>query len=102
MVSDILLDASKSATGQLTTIYIKYSSPETSGNPYGVVWIKKSSQIVVGLSLPVDVEHPRLVDPPKGHTYAGLTKYVVLDANTDVPTEFEEWAQTAYAFRSAG
>ncbi len=102
MVNDILLDVSKSATGQLTTIYIKYSSPETAGNPYAVVWIRKASELVVGLSLPDDIQHLRLIDAPKGYAYAGLTKYFVLDANTFVPLEFEGWATTAFEFRSRG
>lgn len=102
LVSDILLDVSKSATGKLTTIYIKYSSPETQGDPYGVVWVKKASEIVVGLSLPPNISHERLCDPPQGYIYAGLTKYVVIDADNDVPTEFESWAAAAYTVRSGG
>lgn len=100
-VNDTLLDTAPSATGQLTTIYVKYSSPETSGNPYGVVWIKKATEIVVGLSLPDDVKHRRLVDAPKGHKYAGLTKYLILDEDNGVPITFEKWAIAAYRCRAA-
>lgn len=98
-VSDALLNVAVSATGKLTTIYIKYSSPETSGNPFGVVWVKKASEIVVGLSLPNDVNHERIGDPPKGCKYAGLTKYITIKAGDDVPRAFTKWAEAAYRVR---
>ena len=99
-LNETLLSVSDSTTGRLTTIYIKYTSPDTSGNPYAVVWVKKASELIVGLSLPEDVEDARLGDPPKGCKYAGLTKFFTVDADHRVPDHFSAWAKQAYVFKS--
>jgi hypothetical protein len=96
-ISAALLAVSPTATGALTTIYVKYSAPETKGQPYAVVWIKKATEIVVGLALPDDCDSEFFVDAPRGCKYSGLTKYLVLRDNTKVPEPFSEWAQLAYS-----
>ena len=95
-VSDALLAVSPTTTGELTTIYVKYSGPETSKQPYAVVWIKKATEIILGLSLPESVSSQSFVDAPKGCKYAGLTKYVVLNSNDDLPVSIAYWAKQAY------
>ncbi len=98
-INDKLLSVSENVSGELTTIYIKYSSTDTAGLPFSVVWIKKASEIVVGLSLPDHVVSSRLVGPPKGCKYAGLTKFFVVDELNSPPEELEQWANEAYQFR---
>jgi hypothetical protein len=95
-VSDALLAVSPTTIGELTTIYVKYSEPDTSKQPYAVVWIKKASEIILGLSLPENILSPSFVDAPKGCKYAGLTKYVVLKEDDDLPESIAYWAKQAY------
>jgi hypothetical protein len=95
-INDTLLTMSSCSTGALTTIYVKYTSPETHGNPFGVVWIKKSTEIIVGLSLPAGIDDGRLLEAPKGCKYAGLTKYIVINSQQGVPEEFGEWCNAAF------
>lgn len=98
-ISEALLAVSPNVTGELTTIYVKYASPETDNQPFGVVWLKKSTLITLGLSLPEGHDDSRLVDAPKGCTYAGLTKYVVVDADNPMPDQLGDWVQLAYETR---
>ncbi|MBC7818538.1 MAG: hypothetical protein IAG10_16750, partial [Planctomycetaceae bacterium] len=52
-ISDAMLAVSPEATGRLTTIYVKFQFMRgDSVIVYAVAWIKKSSEIVVGLALP--------------------------------------------------
>lgn len=95
-LNDVLLAVSPTTNGQLTTIYIKYSGPETGNQPYGVLWIKKARELTLGLALPEDVEAPQLVKAPRGCTYAGLTKYVVLESGDELPEEIADWVKMAY------
>src|SRR5262245_42829514 len=100
-LNDELLSVSPTVTGVLTTIYIKYASPETSAQPYAVVWVKKSTEIVVGLSLPSDFGADGLVEVPHGYKYAGLTKYLVLRKGAELPPSFGDWVRQAYSHISA-
>jgi hypothetical protein len=95
-ISESLLAVSESSRGELTTIYVKYASDETRSKPFAVVWLRKSSELTIGLALPDDVASEAFVDMPKGCKYAGLTRYLVLSADTGVPDEFNEWASTAF------
>jgi len=95
-MSDSLLGVSDSANGELTTIYVKYAAEETGNRPYGVIWIKKSTVLTLGLSLPEDVAHPRLGEAPKGCTYSGLTRYLIVDNENPVPNELSEWVRKAF------
>lgn len=95
-VSDALLSVSPTTTGELTTIYVKYSAAETNKQPYAVVWIKKATEIILGLSLPENASSEWFVEAPKGCTYAGLTKYVVLNADHEISDSIRDWAKQAY------
>src|SRR5262245_55173257 len=51
-VSNTILSLSPTANGKLTTIYVKFVSQETGIHPFAVLWIKKASEMVLGLALP--------------------------------------------------
>ena len=95
-VSELLLSTSASARGELTTIYVKYVSDETRNIPFAVVWLRKSSELTIGLALPDEESSSVFVEMPKGCKYAGLTRYLVLTADTGVPEKFDEWAAIAF------
>jgi len=93
---EALLDVSSDAKGELTTIYIKFTAPETENQPFAVLWIKKTTELTLGLALPDDLKAPQLAGPPKGCKYAGLTKYLVLRIGDDLPAEIQRWSKKAY------
>jgi hypothetical protein len=96
-VSDLLLDTNSNCVGVLTTIYVKYQvSSEPSSAVFAVVWLKTSSQIVIGLALPDQINSSLLGPPPKGMTYKGLTKYLTLKPGESLPAELPMWAAAAY------
>ncbi len=96
-VSDTLLNVNTDSVGVLTTIYVKYqTSPNPSSPVFAVAWLKPSTQLVLGLALPGHVESRLLEPAPKGMTYKGLTKYLVLKPGDSMPSALSEWAATAY------
>ena len=95
-VSDALLSVNQEAYGQLTTIYVKFTTSSGNPEPYAVVWIKTSKELVVGLALSESVVAPFLGDPPAGTKYKGLTKYFSLHPGDTVPFQLNEWAIAAY------
>lgn len=103
-ISEKLLSVSQDTASQLTTIYVKFCTTSAMNEVYAVVWIKTSKKIVVGLSLPEDVEDARLGPPPKGHTYKGLTKFFTVTHDDPIPGGLLRWAKLAYetASGSAG
>lgn len=96
LLNEALLGVSDTAQGELTTIYIKYVDPEIGSIPYGVLWIKRATELILGLPLPDDIKHPKLVVAPPGCKYAGLTKYLVLQPGDQLPEEIDDWCQQAY------
>jgi len=95
-ISRKLLSVSPDSCSQLTTIYVKFCTTSAMNQVYAVVWIKTASKIVVGLSLPEDVNDDRLGPPPKGHTYKGLTKFFTVTHEDGIPRSLREWATQAY------
>jgi hypothetical protein len=95
-IHSILINVSPHVSGVLTTIYVKYTAPELGQTPFAVVWIKKASEIVVGLALPLDFTSPELSETPSGFKYAGLTGFFRVKAAGSVPEEFAEWATAAF------
>jgi hypothetical protein len=93
-IAEALLNVSNGARSNLTTIYVKFERSD--GTVYAVMWIKRSTQIVVGLSLPETTSHARLHDAPKGMTYPGLTRYFTVDIGGAVPMELVDWARVAF------
>ncbi len=94
-LADALLSPSEKATNQLTTIYVKFERP--AGSVYAVMWVKKSTQVVVGLALPAGMNSPRFHAPPSTMKYPGLTAYFSVTSPEDVPAEVGAWAQAAFA-----
>lgn len=94
-IGETLLRVSTQARSNLTTIYVKFERPN--GSVYAVMWIKKSTQAVVGLALPENTAHERLHDAPTGMTYAGLTRYFTVREGDDVPYELAEWGRIAFS-----
>lgn len=95
-ISKKLLSVSADAASQLTTIYVKFCTTSAMNEVYAVVWIKTSKKIVVGLSLPEDVDDACLEPPPKGHTYKGLTKFFTVTLDDPIPDGLLRWAKLAY------
>jgi len=94
-IGEALLRADARAKNELTTIYVKFERP--GGAVYAVMWVKKSTQAVVGLALPKDFAHERLHDAPKGMTYPGLTRYFTVNEGDEVPADLPAWARVAFA-----
>jgi hypothetical protein len=97
-VSDLLLSVSATARGELTTIYVKFLDQETQPQPYAVLWIKKASEMVLGLALPNEATPPCFTPPPRGYGYKGLTKYVAIHENDEIAPDLTDWVQVAYAY----
>jgi hypothetical protein len=95
-IANALLSTSPASTSELTTIYVKFLPTKGSADVFGVVWIKSSKKIVVGLALPDTVDSPRFISAPLGTKYRGITKYFALTENESVPTELTQWAFSAY------
>lgn len=91
-----LLSVSESSRGELTTIYVKFISAETHPQPFAVIWLRSSSKLTIGLSLPEEYEHEIFCDTPRGCKYAGLTKYMVLNIGDSKPLDFNKLAVEAF------
>jgi hypothetical protein len=97
-VSEALLAVSPEAQGELTTIYVKFHAKESGSQPFAVIWLRSSAELVIGLSLPPDYKSHELGPAPPRCKYAGLTAYLRLRPNETVPRSFAKWAQDAYQF----
>jgi hypothetical protein len=94
-ISSSLLGVSNSSRGELTTIYVKFTADETDSQPYAIVWLRKSSQLTIGLSLPDCIEHTAFSPMPKGCKYAGISKYIELTSDATKPDGFDDLAAEA-------
>lgn len=94
-VAEVLLAASPKARSELTTIYVKFERPD--GSVYAVMWLKKSSEAVVGLTLPEDSDGPELHPAPTGMKYKGLTRYFTIRNGSQVPMDLAAWVAMAFA-----
>ena len=56
-VNAALLGVSLTSRGELTRIYIKYTSAETGCQPFAVMWVRSSSEIVIGLAPPARLSY---------------------------------------------
>jgi hypothetical protein len=95
-ISEALLSVTPSDRGELTTIYVKFVADEIGNQPYGVVWLKKSSDLVIGLALPEGYKSTALGPPPPGCKYAGLTSFLRITPKDTVPPQIAQWALDAY------
>ena len=94
-VARTLLDAAPDTASELTTIYVKFRVT-ADGPVYAVVWLRRASELVVGLAVPQDAGG-KLSAPPKGREYPKLRGYFVVPAGGTVPRELAAWANAAYA-----
>lgn len=102
-VNEYLLSVDPNTIARLTTIYVKYELVPQEGSPiYAVVWLKRSSELVVGLSLPSSVKSSLLGPAPVGMIYAGLTKYLTIAQGETPPVELKKWAKFAYTHALSG
>ena len=76
-INEALLAVSPETQGMLTTVYVKYA-PDPHQQPFAVLWVRKSTELVLGLSLPEEFESPHLGESPVGCKYAGLTWYLTV------------------------
>jgi len=95
-----LLSLGGDITAELTTIYVKYKySPDAMSEIFAVVWVKNTTQIVVGLAFPEDKIPSELSPAPARHNYRPLNGYFVLRPGDALPASFPDWARQAYEYR---
>jgi hypothetical protein len=94
---NILLNIDNSVAAELTTIYVKY---KISDNPmaqvFGVIWLKAAKNVVLGLATPEKISHKDIIDAPVGMKYKGLTSYLEIKEDTNIPEELKSWAKIAF------
>ena len=96
-VHDLLLKVDEAAASELTTIYVKYKvADEALASVFAVVWIKSAKQVVLGLSTPEKINDPVVTKAPSGMKYAGLTSYVRIGEDFEVPNKLPEWMKLAF------
>jgi len=96
-VHEVLLGVHESAASELTTIYIKYKAFDEPLAPvFAVMWIKTAKQVVLGLSTPEMIRHENVIDAPPGMKYKGLTSYLKINDNQEIPEELGQWARVAF------
>jgi hypothetical protein len=98
-VSEVLVDVSPDAQGELAGQYVKFAADSHPSSPaYAVVWPKMSPprRLLVGLALPDDFDAENLGPPPEPVFYPGLTRFFVINEGEAIPVEFSEWARRAY------
>ena len=96
-VNAAFLGVSPTSRGELTRIYIKYTTSETGCQPFAVMWVRSSSEIVIGLALPPDFCVGNIRAPLKPIAYSGLTTYFCLTAQDTLPVDIAAWSMAAYA-----
>jgi len=98
-VSEVILEISPEAQGELAGNYVKFSTASGATSPvYAAVWPKMSlpKRLIVGLALPEDFEAAGLGPPPERIFYQGFTKFLVIKEEQTVPQELSTWARLAY------
>src|SRR5438128_762712 len=96
-VHGMLLGVDENASSELTTIYVKYKiTQDPLAAVYGVVWLKSSKQLWLGLALPDIPPHHCLVSAPAGMRYKNLNAYCRLDEMDRLPPEFTNWIKNAF------
>jgi hypothetical protein len=96
-VHKLLLDVHPLASSELTTIYAKYKIDERPMSPvFAAVWLKSSQNVWLGLALPALLEDPATCSAPAGMKYKGLTTYIRITPDRELPADFNEWVFAAY------
>ncbi|MFZ2874283.1 MAG: hypothetical protein WAZ94_07345 [Phycisphaerales bacterium] len=82
---------------ELTTIYVKYTRSSDERNaPFAVVWIKKSTELIVGVSAPADAVGSPWSSQLPGLQYAGLTAFLKVSDPSALPSDFRVIVQAAF------
>lgn len=92
---------SPTVSGTMTTIYIKYVDPEVSPQPFAVLWIKKSTEMIMAFSHPDDYSAVGLLQAERPYKYADLNTLLTVSAGHKVPDQLGEWMRDAYQHRAA-
>jgi hypothetical protein len=95
-ISRAVLNVSPTARGDLATSYIKFTTNETGSQPFAVLWVKSSAEIVLGLALPPYFSIGKVAQPSRLIVYSGLTTYLRLVAADQIPTGLSAWTMAAY------
>ena len=98
-VSEVILEVSSEAQGELAGNYVKFATGSDPISPvYAVVWPKMSlpKRLIVGLALPKDFEAEPLGPPPERILYRGITKFVVIHEEEAMPAGLSEWVKRAH------
>jgi len=98
-VSEVILEISSDAQGDLAGSYVKFATGSDPTSPvYAVVWPKMSlpKRVIVGLALPEDFEAEPLGPPPERIFYRGITKFVVILDDEAMPEGLSDWLKRAY------
>ena len=90
-IHEAIIAASPSARGALTTIYIKYTSDETGQNPFAVLWVKSSAELVLGISLPDTASLPQSLLARSTPNYKNMTAFLRFTAADSVPNKLAGW-----------
>jgi hypothetical protein len=90
-----LIAVSDTAHGKLMTIYVKYLSEETGSRPFAVMWLRKSTELLIGLALP-EKQIPKSAVDTQGIAYEGLTAYFRIEADNALPERFADMTRAAY------
>lgn len=100
-IHEIMLGVHESSTSELRTIYIKYKTlPEPLAPVFAAMWIKTAKKIILGLATPEKLQHKDVIGVPPGIKYKGLTSFLEITENCDVPVELEQWAKLAFNYAS--
>jgi hypothetical protein len=92
-----LLAVNDSVASKLMTGYIKYQASDGPlGQPFAVLWVKSAKQVVLGLATPEKLDHKNITVAPHGMVYKGLTSYLNITTEQDIPRELQHWVMAAY------
>ena len=96
-VNAALLGVGSDVRGELTTIYIKYISDAAEADePFAVLWVKKSTELLLGFSLPEGLTSPHFQEPPNNLKYGQLNRYLLMGVADEVPDDICTWATAAH------
>lgn len=93
-IAHALLQVSDRACSEMGTIHVRFERAD--GSTYAIMWLKKSTHVVVGLALERDATGERLHDAPNSMTYPGLTRYFTVAPGDEVPPDLPTWARAAF------
>lgn len=101
-ISETLLSLSPQVSTEFTTIYLKFLTTNAIDRKIlAVVWLKKGTELVVGLAVPPSFEARCFIKAPPGCKYAGLNGYIKIKPGEEVPAELRVWAAEALKFSTA-